>query len=121
MRGRLRTFVWLAVVAAGVASVAAAARQTPAGFSVLAFYTGVDDRAHISFVGEANQWFAETGRKEGFTYEATTDWERLNAAELARKPVVVFLDTRPERRAQRDALVWQVEIKGVDAHRARIP
>lgn len=70
---------------------------------MLAFYTGVNDRAHISFVGEANRWFAETGRKEGFTYEATPDWARLNAAELAGKQVVVFLDTRPERPEQRDA------------------
>ena len=38
-----------------------------------------------------------------FTYEATTDWKRLNAEKLSRYQVVVFLDTRPEDPAQRDA------------------
>jgi uncharacterized protein len=72
-------------------------------FKVLAFYTGVNDRAHISFVGEANRWLPQTGKTEGFTYESTTDWTRLNESELSRQQVVVFLDTRPERPEQREA------------------
>ena len=50
-----------------------------APFEVLEFYTGVEDPAHVSFVGEANRWFPEIGRAQGFTYHATTDWKRLNA------------------------------------------
>ena len=34
---------------------------------MLAFYTGKNDLAHISFVDEANKWFPEAGRKNGFT------------------------------------------------------
>jgi len=78
--------------------------QVPAPkFKVLAFYTGKEDRAHVSFVREANQWFPETARKYGFTYESTSDWSRLNAAVLAQYQVVLFLDTRPEDPAQREA------------------
>jgi hypothetical protein len=72
-------------------------------FKVLAFYTGVNDLAHISFVREANRWFPEAGRTHGFSYEATTDWSRLNAEVLAQYQVVLFLDTRPDDPAQRDA------------------
>ena len=32
-------------------------------FKVLAFYTGKEDRAHISFVQEANRWFPEVREK----------------------------------------------------------
>ena len=72
-------------------------------FKVLAFYAGTDDLAHISFVREANRWFPEAGRKHGFSYEATTDWSRLNAETLAGYQVVLFLDRRPDDPVQRDA------------------
>jgi hypothetical protein len=72
-------------------------------FSVLAFYTGKNDLAHISFVEEANRWFPDMATQHGFSYEATTDWSRLNDEELSRHQVVLFLDTRPDDPAQRDA------------------
>src|SRR4029453_6407634 len=72
-------------------------------FSVLAFYTGRQDLAHISFVQEANRWFPDTARTHDFRYESTTDWSRLNGASLRRYQVVVFLDTRPDNAAERDA------------------
>jgi uncharacterized protein len=72
-------------------------------FKVIAFYTGTSDLAHVSFVREANRWFPEIGRTHGFSYEATTDWSRLNAEVLARYQVVLFLDTRPDDPAQREA------------------
>jgi len=30
-------------------------------FKVIAFYTGRNDQAHISFVNEANRWFPQNG------------------------------------------------------------
>ena len=72
-------------------------------FKALAFYTGKEDLAHISFVSEANKWFADLARARNFDYEATTDWTRLNAESLSRYQVVLFLDTRPEDPAQREA------------------
>ncbi|HVW06783.1 MAG TPA: hypothetical protein VHB78_17395, partial [Vicinamibacterales bacterium] len=84
-------------------TLAAGARAQAPRFSVLAFYTGKNDLAHISFVEEANRWFPDMARQHGFAYEATTDWSRLNDDELPRHQVVLFLDTRPDDPAQRDA------------------
>src|SRR5436190_4298796 len=74
----------------------ARAEDAPAKFKVIAFYTGKDDQAHISFVKEANHWFPDAGAKYGFMYEATTNWNDLNAEKLTNYQVVLFLDTRPE-------------------------
>jgi len=89
-------------------------RQTPPArsFNVLAFYTGRNDRAHISFVNEANRWFPATARTQNFHYESTTDWTRLNADALKGVDVVVFLDTRPDDTAERDAFRRYMESGG---------
>jgi uncharacterized protein len=89
-----------------------AAVEPPPRFRVVAFYTGKNDLAHLSFVREANPWFSEIARKNHFTYEATTDWTNLNAAFLARYDVVLFLDTRPEAPAQREAFRRYMEQGG---------
>lgn len=81
-------------------------------FNVIAFYTGKSDKAHISFVAEANRWFPKMAAEHGFAYDSTNDWENLNPRFLAKYQVVVFLDTRPEKPAQRDALRQYVENGG---------
>ncbi len=86
----------------GACSPAFAAEPAPR-FKVIAFYTGKSDLAHISFVREANKWFPEQAKANGFTYEATTEWKKLNAEFLKQYQVVLFLDTRPEDPAQRAA------------------
>lgn len=78
--------------------------QTPVPrFRVIAFYTGKNDRAHISFVREANEWFPKMASTHGFSYESTTNWASLNLEFLAKYQVVIFLDTRPDGPAQRQA------------------
>jgi hypothetical protein len=72
-------------------------------FRVIAFYTGREDPAHISFVHEANRWFPSMGAKHHFNYDSTSDWSRLNDSTLRHYDVVVFLDTRPDDSAQRMA------------------
>jgi len=72
-------------------------------FKVIAFYTAKNDRAHITFVREANKWFPKTAAKYNFTYDSTNNWENLNPEFLSRYQVVLFLDTRPEEPAQREA------------------
>ena len=101
-----------ALAATLVAVVALSGKAQRAPFAVLAFYTGIEDPAHVSFVGEANRWFPDIGRAQGFTYQATTDWTRLNAAELSRVQVVLFLDTRPEDPAEREAFRHYMERGG---------
>jgi hypothetical protein len=99
-------------VVACVTLAAAQGAVTPPKFHAVAFYTGTSDLAHVSFVKEANRWFADLARARNFTYEATTDWTNLNPDFLSRVQVVLFLDTRPEEPAQRDAFKKYMENGG---------
>jgi uncharacterized protein len=81
-------------------------------FKAIAFYTGTSDLAHVSFVREANRWFPEVARTHGFSYESTTDWSNLNPGFLSRYQVVLFLDTRPEDPAGREAFRQYMENGG---------
>jgi uncharacterized protein len=88
------------------------AQTNPPKFNVIAFYTGKEDLAHISFVHEANRWFPEMASKYGFSYEATTNWSDLNRDFLSHYQVVMFLDTRPEDPVQRAAFQQYMENGG---------
>lgn len=88
------------------------AEQKKNVFKVIAFYTGKNDQAHISFVHEANQWFAEVSAKNRFSYEATDDWTRMNSENLSNYQVVIFLDTRPDAPDQRKAFQEYMENGG---------
>ncbi|WP_259066757.1 ThuA domain-containing protein [Mucilaginibacter sp. X4EP1] len=81
-------------------------------FNVIAFYTAKDDKAHISFVHEANKWFPEMAAKYNFKYDSTKNWNNLNAEFLSHYQVVIFLDTRPDDPAQRAAFQKYMENGG---------
>lgn len=81
-------------------------------FKVVAFYTGRNDTAHISFVHEANRWFPAMAAQNHFAYQATTNWDLLNPEFLSHCQVVLFLDTRPEKPAQRTAFENYMEHGG---------
>lgn len=83
----------LTAAATLVAPPASATAATP--FKVLAFYNGTWEAAHIDFDKEARDWFPRAGAQYGFTWEATTDWNRLNATDLATYKVIMFLDDGP--------------------------
>ena len=72
-------------------------------FHVIAFYTGKNDKAHVSFVHEANKWFPKMAEKYNFSYDSTSNWDNLNTQFLSKYQVVLFLDTRPETNEQRAA------------------
>lgn len=59
-------------------------------FKVIAFYTAQSDKAHISFVHEANKWFAALAKQHQFLYDSTNNWNKLNTAFLSQYQVVVF-------------------------------
>lgn len=88
------------------------AQQPAASFRVIAFYTGQNDKAHISFVHEANRWFSAMAATHQFSYDSTSNWRNLNADFLATYQVVIFLDTRPEEPAQRAAFQNYMEHGG---------
>ena len=81
-------------------------------FKVIAFYTGINDKAHVSFVHEANQWFSKICTQYHFSYESTNNWNNLNAEYLLRFQVVIFLDTRPDSAIQRKAFQEYMEKGG---------
>ncbi|WP_116787767.1 ThuA domain-containing protein [Flavobacterium psychrotrophum] len=81
-------------------------------FNVVGFYTGINDRAHVSFVHEANKWLAKMAQEHNFTYDSTNNWDNLNAKFLAKYQVVLFLDTRPEKLEQRQAFQKYMEHGG---------
>ncbi len=87
-------------------------KSSPADFSVVAFYTGINDAAHVSFVSEANKWFAAMSEKYNFNYTSTNNWDNMNSEFLSRYQVVVFLDTRPDSSYQRDAFRKYMENGG---------
>jgi hypothetical protein len=92
--------------------LACASARCAGKFKVIAFYTGKEDLAHISFVHEANLWFPQMAEKYGFGYTATTNWDNLNSDFLSQYQVVLFLDTRPEKPAQREAFQKYMEHGG---------
>jgi hypothetical protein len=81
-------------------------------FRVIAFYTGKNDQAHISYMHEANKFFPLMAARHHFTYDSTTDWNKLNAEFLSQYQVVLFLDTRPENPEQRAAFQKYMENGG---------
>ncbi|HEX6889375.1 MAG TPA: ThuA domain-containing protein [Chryseolinea sp.] len=81
-------------------------------FNVIAFYTAKNDRAHITFVHEANKWFSSVSSKYNFHYDSTDNWSNMNAEFLSRYQVVLFLDTRPESPEQREAFQKYMENGG---------
>ncbi|MDP4210698.1 MAG: ThuA domain-containing protein [Bacteroidota bacterium] len=81
-------------------------------FRVIAFYTGKNDQAHISYVHEANRRFPKMAAKYGFAYDSTNNWNNLNAQFLSKYQVVLFLDTRPDAPEQRAAFQKYMENGG---------
>ena len=90
----------------------AKAQSTHLKFKVIAFFTGKEDLAHISFVHEANKWFPKMAEKYDFVYDSTNDWNNLNPEFLSHYQVVIFLDTRPDDSTQRIAFQKYMENGG---------
>jgi hypothetical protein len=87
-------------------------RKAVAKFKTIAFYTAKNDKAHISFVHEANRWFSKMAMKYNFSYDSTDNWSNMNSGFLANYQVIIFLDTRPDSATQRDAFRKYMENGG---------
>jgi hypothetical protein len=81
-------------------------------FKVIAFFTAKNDLAHISFVHEANRWFAKIANQYNFVYDSTNNWNDMNDSFLSGYQVVIFLDTRPDSLSQREAFRKYMETGG---------
>ena len=77
-------FLAAIVLATSLGGLCLEAQGASPAFKVIAFYTGMkDEPAHISFVQEANRWFAEAARRSNFIYTSTTNWAELSDQGLA--------------------------------------
>lgn len=101
----------LALVLLCFSSGVQAQNRKPA-FRVIAFFTAKNDKAHISFVREANQWFPQMAAKYRFQFDSTSNWNNLNTKFLSDYQVVIFFDTRPEAPEQRAAFQKYMENGG---------
>ena len=101
MKRSKRTFLLLIVLS--FLCLSANVQGKDPKFKVIAFYTGINDQAHVSFVHEANNWFSKVSLKHHFSYESTNNWDNMNAEYLSSYQVVIFLDTRPDSASQRKA------------------
>jgi hypothetical protein len=93
-------------------ALAGHSQQAKPAFKVIAFYTAKQDQAHISYVHEANRWFPRLAAQYHFQYDSTDNWNNLDSAFLAQYQVVLFLDTRPESKIQREAFRSYMERGG---------
>jgi uncharacterized protein len=81
-------------------------------FKVIAFYKGINDQAHVSFVHEANKWFTTMAIRYNFAYDSTNNWDNLNEEFLSYYKLVIFLDARPDSTYQRLAFEKYMENGG---------
>jgi hypothetical protein len=94
----------IGLCAMALCSASWCAESPPPQFKVVAFYnTPANESAHVTFAHDANRWFLQKGVEYNFSYESTTNWDQMNAGFLSRYQVVLFLDSRPDNRAQRKA------------------
>lgn len=107
-----KNFVYALILMLNFCFTTFAQHPKKAKFNVIAFYTGKNDQAHISYVHEANKWFPEMAKKYNFSYDSTANWNNLNAEFLSKYQVVLFLDTRPEETVQREAFQKYMENGG---------
>lgn len=70
---------------------------------VLAFYTGKNDAAHVSFVKEASSWFKKISDSLDLSFDTTNNWSRLKSCKPGKPDIIVFFDTRPEDASDREA------------------
>ena len=72
-------------------------------FKVVAFYTGINDAAHVSYVKEANQWFSTISKTYNFEFDSTNNWNNMNEGFLKNYDIVIVTDTRPDSVQHREA------------------
>jgi hypothetical protein len=106
----MKCFFLFIILAAAVSPVHA--QDSHSEFRVVAFFTAKNDVAHITFVHEANEWFAKMAPVYHFRYDSTNDWNNMNPEFLSNYNVVLFLDTRPDSADQREAFQQYIEKGG---------
>jgi type 1 glutamine amidotransferase len=76
--------------------------QKPA-FRALAFYSTNVEPDHVRTGNEGLAFFRDLAAKNNFVFDATTDWDKLNDADLKPYPVILWINDFPHSEAQRAA------------------
>jgi uncharacterized protein len=77
--------------------------QQSAVFRVLAFYSETVEQDHVDFAHQAIPFFQSAGQRDHFEFVSTTNWDDMNAANLAHYQLVLWLDDFPHTPQQRAA------------------
>ncbi len=81
-------------------------------FHVLAFYSTHVEQDHVDFANQAISFFQALSQREHFSFETTTDWNKLNPETLKNYQVIVWLDDVPSTAAQKTAFQNYMEHGG---------
>jgi uncharacterized protein len=92
--------------------VTAARSQQNQPFHVLAFYSTNVEQDHVDFAMQAIPFFEAMGKRDNFTFKATSDWNDLNPDVLKDYQVVLWLDEFPSTSSQRVAFQNYMEHGG---------
>jgi type 1 glutamine amidotransferase len=89
-----------------------AARAQEPAFKVLAFYSTdvAPDRVHTA--NDSLAFFRELAAKNNFTFDATTDWTKLNKNDLRPYGLILWLNNIPQTPEQRGAFKKYMEHGG---------
>ena len=97
----MRRHVLLQVLAFLLATTASVGQQSR--FKVLAFYSTSVEPDHVLFAEDALKFFSASAARDGFTFDATTDWVNLNDAYLKNYQLVLWFNDSPTQPEQRRA------------------
>ena len=92
--------------------VAATVRGEDATFRAIAFYRTTVERAHVQFAEDAVAFYGKLAAEKHFTFESTTDWSEMNAENLAKYQVVLWLNDSPHVKEQHAAFENYMEHGG---------
>ncbi len=81
-------------------------------FKVLAFYSKNVEPDHVQFAEAALKFFAARATSDNFTFDSTTDWERMNDAYLKAYQVVIWINNSPTNVEQRRSFQRYMENGG---------
>lgn len=81
-------------------------------FRILAFYSTHVESDHIHFAEEAVRFLSGLAIREGWAFEATPDWERMNEDELTFRDAVIWINHFPQNELQRRAFEGYMESGG---------
>ena len=75
----------------------------PAKFRALALYSTNVESDHVDFAKDAIKFYQELAMRKGFIFDTTSDWNRLDSANLRHYQLVVWLNEFPHNEQQRAA------------------